>query len=574
MSLDQSKAFIGLGKTLFNSSVALISDNSADLEIELLLTERLLRQKASGAWPHRALENLRARHSLNSVSIAENRDVVHPRVIEEFLNKRYPFLEQLKLKGLEKFSSLLNPEVKWVSHHRCHAMAATLMSPFSKTMIVVMDGAGSDASDFHPQDPERNLRSNPMPANERLLEECTVYLMDQGKLQCVFKNWQFFKDGLKTPDQQFSEGLGSFYEKAAEYIFNDKRSAGKVMGLAAFGKPLEVKKRSAFLDTLDWNCSFQGKSKADWEKSGHFRLYADIAATVQTHFEESVLGLVKKLSTDFPGYRNLILTGGCALNCTTNMKIHNTKLFDQIYVPPFPGDESIGLGAASALYHEQNEKKWKVREWKYQHGYFGSPASVPQNDEILLRFSSFKVIKPESITDYTAQKIADGAVIGWFQGRSETGPRSLGNRSILARADKLGLKDYLNSTVKRREDFRPYGCSVVTEKASEYFKVPENFQNPFMSFAVETRDKYQDLLKEVTHFDGTSRMQTVSETQNPLFHQLIKAVGEKTGLYCVLNTSLNVMGEPIAETLDDAYNFLANTPADGMAIGPYYVSKV
>ncbi len=397
--------------------------------------------------------------------------------------------------------------------------------------------------------------------------------MDSGKIKCVFKSWQNFSESKINFPHQWSEGLGSLYEKSAEYIFNDKRAAGKVMGLAAFGKASKLEVRSVFLDTLDWKDAFKGKGKTQWESSNRFSLYADIAATVQNHFEESVLRLVKKLRSEFPEYGNLILTGGCALNCTTNMKIFDQKIFDQIYVPPFPGDESIGLGAASLLYHERSGNVWEPRSWSSQHGYFGSPNSVPQNHEIEQKFASFKVEKPNSITDFTSQKIAEGAVIGWFQGRSETGPRALGNRSLLARADKPGIKDHLNLRIKMREDFRPYGCSVLFDKASEYFKVPSGFENPFMSFAVQTRPQYLDILREVTHFDQTSRMQTVRQTQNSIFYDLIEKVGQRTGIFCVLNTSLNVMGQPIVETLEDAYKFLLNTPVDGLAIGPYFVSR-
>ena len=572
MSAETPQSFIGLGKTLFNSSVGFIAERETGLDIELILSERLLRQKASGAWPEKALENLRSRQPLVSMSIGENRDVHHPRVIEEFLNSKYPFFEHLKRKELAAFSSWLNPKVQWIPHHRCHAMAATLMSPFDKALIVVMDGAGSAAADFSDSDSEKKIDSNPDPKGKRPLEECSVYLMDQGRLQCVYKNWQNFFESKNHGPHQFSEGLGSIYEKIAEFIFGDKRAAGKVMGLAAFGQPSPIRIRSEFLETLDWNYAFQGKGKADWENSGNFSLYANVAASIQQHFEDSVLGLVESLHKKYPEYRNLILTGGCALNCTTNMKIFNKKFFDGIYVPPFPGDESIGLGAASYLFY-QSGRPWEKRDWEIQHGYFGSPQSVPTDLEIEETFKGFHIVRPPSIAEYTAQKLADGSVVGWFQGRSETGPRALGNRSILARADRKGIKDHLNHSIKMREDFRPYGSSVLFEKAHEYFEIPVGFENPFMSFAVQTRPEYLEKMREINHYDKTSRMQTVRQTQNPLFHELIRNVGVKTGLFCVLNTSLNVMGEPIVENVEDAKRFLVNTPVDALAIGPYYITR-
>lgn len=569
------KTYLGLGKTLFNSSAAVIESTAGDdLQIELLLSERLNRKKASGVWPEQVIENLQKKFNLQKAAIAENRDVIHPAKIELFLNKQFPFFEHIQSKNLGLFSSHFNPAVKWLSHHLSHASAATLMSPFEKALIVVMDGAGSSYEDFLEGDPEKH--QYPV-ANYNSqfphFEECSVYLMDHGELQCVKKNWQVFLKNSKDTKHSFSEGLGSFYEKSAEFIFNDKRAAGKVMGLAAFGKAYEFQKRSLFLEDLDWKQSFQGRSKTDWEESKKFSLYANVAASVQEHFERSVLSLVTELHQKFPAYENLILMGGCALNCTTNMKIYETGFFKSIYVPPFPGDESIGLGCASYLYHQDNQNKWQPRVWEQQHGYFGSTESVPTEEQILKIFEGFEVIRPNSIDEYTAQKISEGAIVGWFQGRSETGPRALGNRSILARVDTHGLKDHLNANVKKRESFRPYGCSVLHEKAHEYFEVPKGFDNPFMSFAVKTRAQFKEAIAQVTHYDGTSRMQTVREKQNPRFHGLISEIGKRTGLACVLNTSLNVMSEPIVETVADAKKFLLNTPVNALAIGDFYIQK-
>lgn len=563
---------LGLGKTLFNSSAALIYKENNRLEIELILTERLLRQKASGAWPEKAIIELAKTHNLENCGIAENRDVVSPQAIEKALNSALPFFEYLKKKNLFRFSSHFNSDVKFITHHRCHASAALMMSPFEKALILVIDGAGSNAKDFIEDNEEKKLIPKDY-ANDDYLEEASVFSIDGGKLFCLEKNWQLFKKSQKAEGHWFSEGLGTLYEKSAEYIFNDKRAAGKVMGLAAFGRPQEIVRRSLFLESLDWSLSFSGRGKSEWESSKHFNKYADVAASVQNHFEKSLMKIANDLHQKYPDYENLILMGGCALNCTTNMLLHRSGLFKSIYVAPFPGDESIGLGAASYLYHAVQKNAWTPRPWEIQGGYFGLTASIPTNDEIEKEFSSFSITKPESIEKYTAKKISENKTIGWFQGRSETGPRALGNRSILARVDRAGLKSHLNEVVKKRESFRPYGCSVLHESAPEYFDVPNGFENPFMSFAVKTRPEYAEALKEVTHFDGTSRMQTVRQTQNPRFYKLIKEVGSLTGVACVLNTSLNVMGEPIVETIQDAKRFLLTAQVDAIVIGDYYIEK-
>ena len=575
MSTVSPKTFLGIGKTLFNSSAAIIKETEKSCDIELLLSERLLRKKASGAWPEKALQILDKKWQLGKLTetlIAENRDVATPQEIENYYNKQFPFFENLQAKGLEKFTQQFNPKIKWLSHHFCHANAAHMMSPFEKSLIVVMDGAGSNLKDFPEDHPERKWGPANFDPSLRYLEECSIYLQDGKDLNCVEKNWQVFKQSETAPDHWLSEGLGSLYEKSAEFIFNDKRAAGKVMGLAAFGRVFPIKSRSQFLESIDWSLAFKGKSKKDWENSAHYSVYCDVAASVQSHFEQSVLTMVRNLNKKFPEYKNLILMGGCALNCTTNMKIHDLGIFDQLYVPPFPGDESIGFGAASALYFQEKNAR-SPRNWEIQNGYFGAVDSIPDSKRIEEMFQGFNLIKPDSIEAFAAERISRGQVIGWYQGRSETGPRALGNRSILARVDRAGIKDYLNSVVKMRENFRPYGCSVAFEKAHHYFEIPEGFENPFMSFAVKTKPELRNLLNEVTHFDGTSRMQTVRSTQNPQYYKLLKEIEKLTDFPCVLNTSLNVMGQPIVESLEDAKNFLLKTEVAGLAIGDYFIEK-
>lgn len=567
---------VGLGKTLFNSGVTTVCPAAEVPDIEIVLTERHSRKKASGAWPEMAIKKLLPSIDLDRAKIAENRDVLKPSVVEEQLNQKFPFFDYLKNNNLDRFSSRLNENIKWIPHHLCHAYAAMIMSPFKDAIILVLDGAGSNLNDFSDRFPERGLFSTGSPKKgdaQNLLEECSVYLLRDGKLECVEKYWQHFYPSKKNPPHWFSSGLGTLYEKSAEFIFNDKRASGKVMGLAAFGQPSKIENRVEYLENLPWQQAFRGKSKKDWETSNKFSLFADVAASVQQHFEETQIARCLGLKNRFSEFNNLIITGGCALNCTTNMKIFQKKIFDSIYIPPFPGDECISLGAASYLYHNDLSYPWSPYKHELQNSYHGSKSSVPSDDQIREQFQSFNIVKPDSIAAYAADVLASGSVVAWFQGRSETGPRSLGNRSILVRADKKGVKEYLNANIKFRESFRPYGSSVLFDRSHEYFEVPKGFENPFMSFAVNTRIEYKEKLADITHADGTSRMQTVRKTQNPLFYKLIEHVGDKTGIYCVLNTSLNIMGEPIVETVSDAKRLLESSKVDGLAIGDFYITK-
>ncbi|MBC7537173.1 MAG: hypothetical protein H7281_00005, partial [Bacteriovorax sp.] len=307
----------------------------------------------------------------------------------------------------------------------------------------------------------------------------------------------------------------------------------------------------------------------EWEESIHFNGYCNLAATVQQELEKDYHSLLISMKQKFPAYENIILTGGCALNCTNNAKILDSKMFNKIYVLPFPGDESISLGLASQMYYQDNFQIWEPLSFEKQVAYLGPISSMPNEEKLvsILETKKIKFIFSEDIISNAIDDLITGKIIGWFQGRSESGPRALGNRSILARPDRNGLKDYLNTNIKFRENFRPYGCSVTHEKASEYFEIDSGFDNPYMSYALRVRSQFKELLNEVSHTDGTSRMQTVRESQNPLFYELISRFGKSSNLYCLLNTSLNIMGEPIVETMEDAVNFFEKTNVDSMYIG-------
>ena len=565
-------AYLGLGKTLFNSSACLMRPTPGNPdgrpEIELVLSERILRKKATGAWPEKAIRALGLPEG-QPLRIAENRDVHAPAHQEAALNTGFPFFDYLKASGLARFSRQFNPDVEFVPHHRCHAMAAVALSPFEKCLIVVMDGAGSLRKDF----PDGLGEVDAEPDSRDSHEECSVYLHDRGKLQGVFKRWRVFQPSVRHPEHTFSDGVGILYEKAAEYVFNSGRAAGKVMGLASFGQSVPIGDRRAYLEALDWSTAFRGKSKQEWEDSGRFAVFANLAASVQAEFEDGLFTLIARLRQQFPEVENLILTGGCALNCTANGKLLTSSGFRELFVPPFPGDECIGLGAASFLYYTRDQRPWEPLRHADQHGYFGPSRSTPTDSEVDQVFAGFEIVRPDSIETHTARLLAQGEIVAWFQGRSESGPRALGNRSILANPAIPGIKNRLNHDIKFRENFRPYGSSCPRERVEEYFDVSTGFNSPYMSFAVRPRASHAAALREVCHVDGTSRIQTVRRGQNPRFHELLWIFGAESGLACLLNTSLNIMGEPIVETLADARRFLESAPVHGLAIGDHYVRR-
>ncbi|MFT6633081.1 MAG: carbamoyltransferase [Bacteriovoracaceae bacterium] len=567
-SLKHSKQYLGLGKTLFNSSAAVVIGDSIDSN-QILLTERLTQKKASGAWPELAISILENEYGPNYNVIAENRDVISPICFEEAINTTIPFFPYLKKKGLHHYTSHFNKNIKYITHHLSHAYAALAMSPYQSSIIIVMDGAGSGSVDFQ-NDYKSSNEQVSFPKNSH--ESCSIYLQTGPNLKLLKKDWQTFRKS-QVPGHDFSEGIGMLYEKAAEYIFNNKRSAGKVMGLAGFGHAQNIIDPFNYLESLNWEHSFKVGSKEDWENSPFQSNYQDIAASVQITYENHLNKLIRDLKMEFPQIDNLILTGGTALNCTNNFKLLNSKVFNNIYIPPFPSDECISYGVSNYFFINENRDLWTPKDLSKQHGFLGSPNSIPKEDATLEVFKNYEIVCPVDIIDFTSELLVKGKVIGWFQGRSETGPRALGNRSILANVETPNLKSYLNESIKFREDFRPYGCSVLQEKASEYFSISKGFHNPYMSFAVPVRSIFQKRLKEVSHIDKTSRMQTVTEDFNSKFYSLLKSFGDKSGLYCLLNTSLNIMGKPIAETVLDAKTFLDSTNVDGIVIGNIYIKK-
>lgn len=565
-----SNYYLGLGKTKFNSSVCLTTDENV-LDSEIWLTERLSRKKCSGDWPALGLKALKLNYDLetiiDSLLIGENRDVYQPRTIEDFYDSQFPFYNFLKKNGLDLFSSHFNANLKTLTHHDCHAYAALALSPFERSIIVVMDGAGSSIENF-PKDsfPDAPAKSH---------EECSIYLQERGYLKLLQKRWIKFKKSKVVEGHTFAPGVGLLYETASEYIFNSSTSSGKVMGLAPFGVAHNITDRMSYQEHLDWTKSFKGKSKDEWQKSASYNIFRDLAASVQKALEEDYHKLLTDIKKQYPAEDNLILTGGCALNCTNNAKILYGNLFNKIYVTPFPGDESIGFGIAHALKFRKNPDLWTGLSFENQSAYFGPKSSIPNDSEIekeLIAQNIFYTYS-QNVAETASEDLANNKIIGWFQGRSESGPRALGNRSILAKPDINGLKDFLNKTIKHREEFRPYGCSCLYEEAHRYFDIPEGFNNPYMSYAIKVLPHEKYRLKEVSHIDGTSRMQTVREKQNPLFHQLIKSFGVKTDLYCLLNTSLNVMGEPIAENFRDAIKLFQQTTIDSMYIGNFVLKK-
>jgi carbamoyltransferase len=272
--------------------------------------------------------------------------------------------------------------------------------------------------------------------------------------------------------------------------------------------------------------------------------------------------------------KNLCIGGGVALNGVSNYKILKESPFENIHIPPSPGDAGSAVGAAQYLYHiyhKNSKNSFQNNTQLIRENIYVGPSF--SNDEIV-EFLNLKNISFESLNDIallkkTAQLIADGNIVGWYQGKMEWGPRALGNRSILADPSREDMKDILNAKIKHRESFRPFAPSILEEYVSEYFEI--NIPSPYMLMVAQVKKPKE--IPAVTHVDGTGRLQTVSKESNELYYNLINEFYKITGVPVIINTSMNVMGEPIVNTPEQAHNMILKTDMDYIVMGNNIIKR-
>jgi carbamoyltransferase len=298
----------------------------------------------------------------------------------------------------------------------------------------------------------------------------------------------------------------------------------------------------------------------DWPGDDSLK-YADLAFTGQFFFSEILSELLENLYR-FGISDNLVLTGGCALNSAYNGKVQELTSFKNLHVPCAPADDGNAVGAALLAYYEDNPGAKEVTGVRSP--YLGSRMSSDAVERIR-RFNKFNsAVTSENICNATAELIAQGKIIGWVQGKAEYGPRSLGNRSILADPRNENIKDIINSRVKFREEFRPFAPSILHEHGHEYF---ENYsESLYMEKALRFKQECVHKVPGVVHVDGTGRLQTVKKEYNERYYNLISAFKEITGVPIVLNTSFNIMGKPIVHSVEDAVAMFCTTGIDILVI--------
>ncbi|WP_353136852.1 carbamoyltransferase C-terminal domain-containing protein [Pseudopedobacter sp.] len=427
---------------------------------------------------------------------------------------------------------------KWhfVNHHLAHAASAFLPSPFSKAAILTLDGRGENCS--------------------------TTYSVGLDN------------DIKKIAEVKLPHSLGLLYEKVTTYLgFLHSSDEYKVMALASYGKPEFIKD---FREIIQYsgNGQYQIADERLEERFGPARLrgddftshHFDIARSLQYVLEETVLEICDWLY-DITGEENLCIAGGVGLNCVLNARIRDKSPFKNVWVQPAAGDSGTALGAA--LWIDAQLRETKDKDFVMEHVYWG-PDYSDNEIEAFLKKSKIPYHQMNNVAEETASLLAENKIIGWFQGKMEYGPRSLGSRSILASPIDPKMQSLLN-IVKDREDFRPVAPVVLEEDAHEWFENAGN--SPFMLFIYNVVKDREHLIPAVKHIDGTARVQTINEEQHPLYYQLIKAFKEKTGVPVLVNTSFNTLGKPIVCSPRDAIECFWTSPFDALVIGSFLIRK-
>ena len=558
---------LGISCYYHDSAAALLKDGHVIAAVE---EERFSRKKFDDDFPKLAInwclkEAGITPEQIDSVAfydkpilkferLLDNYIAVAPRGLNSFLDVIPKWLhKRLWIKtDIKKYLKGFNGEIIFPEHHMSHAAHTFYTSPFEEAAILTVDGVGEWTT-----------------ASFGIAKNNTIQL---------------------TNDIRWPHSVGLFYSAFTYFLgFQVNEGEYKLMGLSAYGKPkyydliinnlIDVKddgsihlnmKYFAFThDKVMTNDKFSKlfgippKKKHDETLQIHF----DIGASAQKVLEEIILKMANHVHKK-TGMKNLCFGGGVALNGVANYNLLKNGPFDNIHIPPSPGDAGSAVGCAQYSYHIHHSQKKNIENnpsVTIRENVYVGPSYT--NEEIRKFLDSNKVsyekLDEQSLLERTAKLISEGNIVGWYQGKMEWGPRALGNRSILADPRDAKMKDILNEKIKHRESFRPFAPSIMEEYVSDYFDI--DVPSPYMLMV--TNVKQPKKIPAVTHIDGTGRLQTVSAESNPLYYNLINEFYKITGIPVLINTSMNVMGEPIVNTPEQAYAMITKTDMDCIIMG-------
>ncbi len=578
---------LGINAYHGNASAAIVCEGRLVAAVE---EERFNRVKYAAGFPAQAI-----RYCLQEagLTLAEIDHVAVPRnpyarlATKIFYALRMPSFARARAKVLVRFQAIpealaqafdidpkkLRAQFHRIEHHHAHLASSFYCSPFERAALLSADGLGDFAS--------------------------TMWGAGSGSRMKI--------EGAIA----FPHSLGLFYSAVTQYLgflkFGDEY---KVMGLAAYGQPDQLdlfrdivrfqngSAGNGFKLGLDYFSHHRTGPEMSWAEADKTptlgKLFSEgmekrlgparaadqaleqrhrnLAASLQARLEEVYLGMLKKLA-ERTGLKAVCLAGGVAFNCVANGKIFDATPFKEVYVHPAAGDGGLSVGAAFFIWHQI---LGRPRSFVMDHAYWGPQYSREEirravdSNALAQKGCTIAEFRGEELMKRAAEIIADGKTLGWFQGRAEWGPRALGNRSIVADPRRPEMKNILNRRIKHREIFRPFAPSILAEAASEYFE--KSHPSPFMTLAYPVRPEKRDKIPAPTHVDGTGRLQTVTREANPLYHALISAFRDLTGVPVVLNTSFND-NEPIVCRPEEALDCFQRTQMDALVLGDFLITR-
>ena len=473
-------------------------------------------------------------------------------VIPKWIHKRLWVKDEIK-NHLKEF----NGEIIFPEHHMSHAGHTFFTSPFDEASILTVDGVGewSTTTFGTGQDTSIKLISDiRWPHSVGLLYSAFTYFL-----------------GFKVNEGEYklmglsAYGKPKYYDKILDELIDLKNDGSLHLNMKYFAFTHDkVMTNQNFSDLF-------GISPRNHD-SDPTQLHYDIAASAQLVLEDILLKMANHVYKKTK-MKNLCLGGGVALNGVANYRILAEGPFEKIHIPPSPGDAGSAIGCVQYLYycHLKNKRILENNSDTIKNNIFVGPSY--SNDEIKLFLDKNNIthefLETSPLLEKTAKLISEGNVVGWYQGKMECGPSSLGNRSILSDPRNPNMKDILNEKIKHRESFRPFAPSILEEFVSDYFEI--NVPSPYMLFVAKIRKPKK--IPAVTHVDGTGRLQSVSKDVNSLYYDLINEFYKITGVPVIINTSMNVMGEPIVNTPEQAYQMLLKTDMDYLVLGNHLLNR-
>ena len=473
-------------------------------------------------------------------------------VIPKWIHKRLWIKSEIK-KHLNNFSG----EIIFPEHHLSHAAHAFFTSPFEESAFLTVDGVGEWSTTAF------GVANN----NEIKLDS----------------------------DIRWPHSLGLFYS-AFTYFLGFKVNEGeyKLMGLSSYGKPkfhdlilnelIDVKNDGSIKMNMKFFAYTYDKVMTNKNFSELFGIsprkhdskveqtHFDIAASAQSVLEEILLKMCNHVYQK-TNMKNLCLGGGVALNGVANNRILTDGPFENLHIPPSPGDAGSAVGCAQYLYycHLKKQRKFLEQYEQIKNNIYSGPSfnNIEIKSFLDKNNINYEFLETEQLLKNTAKLISEKNIVGWCQNKMEWGPRALGNRSILADPRHADMKDILNEKIKHRESFRPFAPSIMEEYVSEYFEI--DVSSPYMLLVAKVKNP--EIIPAVTHVDQTGRLQSVSKHVNPLYYNLINKFFDITGIPVLINTSMNVMGEPIVNTPQQAHNMILKTDMDYIVLGNYMVKR-